>query len=682
MRPRMSLLRTTPDAYVGLDDPSAEEWNAWHRAMLEERESELARAGLDPAGYREPSTDWSDTSFRQVFLFMYDASFYDRDAGRYRTTALVDRWIAMFGRVDSVLLWQGYPRLGFDSRTQFDFYRDMPGGIARLRAQVSDVLHARGIRVFVDYNPWADGGYDELAEIVRDLDADGVMLDTMTDAPDVLAREVAQRRSGVVLAPELRPRIEDLGRLRQSWAQWIDIGDEVAPSILRHRWLLPRHRQFSIRRWDASRRSDIVYSFFNGSGLLLWDNVFGSWNPYSREDRRLIAETAAIFDRYQDLFIDGEWLPLIPTGVSGLDANRWSKRSSGSPRAIVTLRNRTAKRLDYRVPDGLSYVAFWGDRHDVRGGETIAVEPGGVQALVLDDPEVAAESLAHFGRMSRRADVAVPGYDERSPRPQLVREAAHAVSAGMIEMPAGMIEMPAGDFEMKIRHERRECGCYPLGATDAAMGGWFYEDRIEHVVPVSLKRFAIRATAVTNAEFLAFVDAAKYRPVDDERFLKHVVRGPEGSLPAILSGEEAGHPVTYVSLADARAYAAWRGQRLPTEAEWQWAAEDADRGSAYPWGDEARSFPNRIRSALDAQTATPRGVMGLSGNTWELTESEHTDGHTRFVMLRGGVFLPQGESEWLVARGARPNDYHAKYILLSDGLDRSETVSFRTVVDP
>jgi hypothetical protein len=73
--------------------------------------------------------------------------------------------------------------------------------------------------------------------------------------------------------------------------------------------------------------------------------------------------------------------------------------------------------------------------------------------------------------------------------------------------------------------------------------------------------------------------------------------------------------------------------------------------------------------------------MGLSGNAWELTESEHTDGHTRFVMLRGGVYLPSGESEWLPARGARPNDAHAKYILLSDGLDRSETVSFRTVAD-
>jgi formylglycine-generating enzyme required for sulfatase activity len=244
-----------------------------------------------------------------------------------------------------------------------------------------------------------------------------------------------------------------------------------------------------------------------------------------------------------------------------------------------------------------------------------------------------------------------------------------------------MIRLPAGTFDMVVRHERRECGCYPSGATDGAMWGWFYKDIVTHQMRVNVPGFAIRATAVTNAEFLAFVHATGYRPEDGARFLRHLARTGDGSLPGALTDDQGSLPVTFVSLADARAYAAWCGQRLPTEVEWQWAAEGAGAGHRYPWGGDERGVPGEIRPARDVESATPQGVMGLSGNAWELTESEHTDGHTRFVMLRGGAYLPPGESEWLVARGARPNDSHAKYLLLADGLDRSESVSFRTAAD-
>ena len=630
------LVRTTRDAYVGLENPTWEEWHAWHRAMLAERADVIARERIDLAAYEDAGTAWSDTGLRQFFLFMYDTSFYDRDAGRYRTGELVDRWRALFGRVDSVLLWHAYPRLGFDTRTQFDFYRDMPGGLAKLRAEVSDVLHASGLRVFVDYNPWDVGTYEELAEIVAALDADGVMLDTMTEVPDALAGAVRRRRRGAIFAPELRPRDTDLGQLRQSWAQWFDVGDASTPSIYRHRWIAPRHVQLAIRRWDTSRRGDIVYSFFNGSGLILWDNVFGTWNPYSRADRRLIAETGAVFDGYADVFVHGDWLPLVPTGTPGLDANRWN----AGTRAIVTLRNRTPAPLLYRVPEDLpahaTCAAFWGDRRELRPGDTVIVESHGVQALVVDDRPNVERALAHFDRLSASADVDRPGYDERTPRPRPVGTPTAAI--GRHAPSAAMIEVPGGVFDMKVRHPRRECGCYPFGTTEQAMWGWHHRDTITHEKRVDMKRFAIRSFPVTNDEFLEFVRVSGYRPLDSLRFLPD---DAGGSLP-----------VTHVSLSDARAYAAWYGQRLPTEAEWQWAAQAGD----------------------------PR-LLSLSGGNWELTESEYDDGHTRFVMLRGGSPLPPGESEWLPERGPRPADSHAKYILLADALDRSESISFRTVAD-
>ena len=656
-------VRATQDAYVGLDDATPEAWDAWHRKLCSER----ARAGIDLSLYDDETTAWSDGTFRQFFLFMYDTSFFDRVRGRYRAPELVERWKQSFGRVDSVLLWHAYPRLGFDTRTQFDFYREMPGGLSQLRAEVVDVLHAQGIRVLVDYNPWDRGGYGELAEIVSALDADAVMLDTMTDLPPDLALAVRDRRQGVVFCPERRLRDEDLRFVRQSWAQWFEVGDAATPSIYRHRWLAPRHRQLTIARWDTSRKKDIVYSFFNGAGLILWDNVLGTWNPYSREDRRLLAETGAVIDRYGDLLARGTWEPLIPTGISGLDANRFH----AGEREIVTLRNRTDRVLHWRAP--LDGHAFWGDARAIARGESVAVGPGGTQALVRDVN--AADALAHFDESSRRAD-GDRDDDVRCPRPRRIGAASRATAAVH-----DLVQVPGGDLHMIVRHERRECGCVPDGANDDAMWGWFYRDDITHQTRHVMKPFAIRRTAVTNAEFLAFVHASGYQPRDPARFLAQVARTPDGSLPERLSEAQAALPVTFVSLSDARAYATWAGQRLPTESEWQWAAEGAGAGHQYPWGDEPRRFSPNLRAAHDDATATPQGVLGLSGNAWELTDSEHTDDHTRFVMLRGGVYLPPRESEWLVERGAQPNGSHAKYILLADGLDRCECVSFRTVVD-
>lgn len=674
------LVRSTRDAYLGPECPTAEEWEVWHRAMLEERAKVLAGARFDAAVYDDATTSWSDRSFRQYFLFMYDASFYDRAAKRYRTQELVDRWRTVFGRVDEVLLWHAYPRLGFDRRTQFDFYRDMPGGLAKLRAEVTDVLHAHGIRVLVDYNPWDAGTYDELGEIVAALDADGVMLDTMTDLPEDLARAVTKQRRGVIFAPELRAKDDDLRHVRQSWAQWFEVGDASTPSIYRQRWLVPRHRQHAIARWDTSRRKDIAYSFFNGSGLLLWENVFGTWNPYSRADRRLIAETAAVLDRYEDLFVEGEWLPLVPTGMRGVDANRWNL----SDRSIVTFRNRTSAHVEVAVPrDGTAWLAFWGDVRELAPGERVGIEPEGVQAIVADDPARAREALGHFDRLSQRASIDLPSDDERCPRPRALETSPPRSTGEAGAVRDDMIALAGGTFTMRVRHERRECGCLPVGASDDVMWGWFYKDVVAHDLDVTITPFAMKRTAVTNAEYVSFVHATSYRPADDARFLAHLPRTDDGALLAAgdLAPDLASLPVTFVSLDDARAFASWRGERLPTEAEWQWAAEGVGRGRRFPWGDDERTFPEVLRPACDDATATPEGVLGLSGNTWELTESEHSDDHTRFVMLRGGVFLPPGTSEWLVARGTRPNDSHAKLILLADGLDRGETISFRTVCD-
>jgi formylglycine-generating enzyme required for sulfatase activity len=199
---------------------------------------------------------------------------------------------------------------------------------------------------------------------------------------------------------------------------------------------------------------------------------------------------------------------------------------------------------------------------------------------------------------------------------------------------------------------------------------------------MEMKRFFIDRYPVSNAQFKAFVDASKYHPADDANFLKH---WHNGSYPAGWGNK----PVTWVSLEDARAYAAWAGKRLPHEWEWQYAATGAD-GRAYPWGSDWRadlvpkqasgrlvSVPDDVDAHPDG--ASPFGVQDLVGNVWQWTD-EYSDEHTRFAILRGGSsYRPQG-SIWYFPQAHR-NDQHGKLLLMAPGRDRAATLGFRCVTD-
>jgi formylglycine-generating enzyme required for sulfatase activity len=66
---------------------------------------------------------------------------------------------------------------------------------------------------------------------------------------------------------------------------------------------------------------------------------------------------------------------------------------------------------------------------------------------------------------------------------------------------------------------------------------------------------------------------------------------------------------------------------------------------------------------------------------WEWTESEHSDGHNRFVIVKGGSDLVLGGSGWYAEGGPLGPERSAKFMLFASGVDRCSTVSFRCVVD-
>ncbi|MCZ0983561.1 formylglycine-generating enzyme family protein [Streptomyces diastatochromogenes] len=224
-------------------------------------------------------------------------------------------------------------------------------------------------------------------------------------------------------------------------------------------------------------------------------------------------------------------------------------------------------------------------------------------------------------------------------------------------------------------------GTFLMG-TDDAEG--FPGDGEGPVRTVRLRPFLIDVCAVTNDAFARFV-ADTGHVTEAERFgWSYVFAGflpatlrrgaarpprtpwwcgvagaawnrPEG--PGSTLAGRGDHPVVHVSWNDAAAYAAWAGKRLPTEAEWEYAARGGLEQKRYPWGDELDqdgtyrcniwrgTFPSKNTAAdgfrgtapVDAFAPNGHGLYNTSGNVWEWCADWWTTDH-----LQGPLLDPVG----------------------------------------
>ena len=175
------------------------------------------------------------------------------------------------------------------------------------------------------------------------------------------------------------------------------------------------------------------------------------------------------------------------------------------------------------------------------------------------------------------------------------------------------------------------------------------------------------------------MEASAYQPVDPRNFLRHWVAG----CPPPGKGD---HPVVWVSPRDAEAYLGWAGLRLPTDEEWQWAAQGSE-GLVWPWGNtfedgrcnDSAGGVTAVDQFLDGRS--PFGCLDMAGNTWEWTAPEWDDGWHRWRLLRGGSYYAAQGSFWYAPGGPCANTAHLRFLLMSEGLNRCSTVGFRCASD-
>lgn len=218
---------------------------------------------------------------------------------------------------------------------------------------------------------------------------------------------------------------------------------------------------------------------------------------------------------------------------------------------------------------------------------------------------------------------------------------------------------------------------------------------------VNVADFQMDQHEVTNAQFKEFVEATGYKTVAEQQPDPELHPNVDPSLlvpgglvfadgkntpPATPGGwwnfvpganwrqpygpgssieGKQNHPVVQISIQDAREYAKWKGRRLPTEAEWEFAARGGFDRKRYTWGDELKpdnrlmantwqgTFP-ASNTAEDGFTnadkvgcydANGYGLVDMIGNVWELTDTEFQDdttahmGNAKRYVIKGGSYL-------------------------------------------
>ena len=687
-------------------------------------------AKFDNTLFEREDLAWIKESYLIVLQMAWDREFYDRFSGKFAYADFLKKWFTLFGNIDVFGIWPTWPRLGLDQRNQWDLYRDLPGGTRQLSSFVK-MSRLSNTRFFISYNPWDNSTRKEehfrgMAKLIAETEADGVVLDTRGNSGPELQAAADSVRKGVIMYSEGMAVPSDMqgiisGRVHNALF--------LSPELNLNKLIKPDFAIFRV--CDVGEdilHREIAIAFFNGYGTEL--NMFrpgGRDESFSR-DLNFLSRTTFILRQNSDAFLDPDWTPLVSTTTDRVYVNRW--RSGG--KTIFTVLNMKPEGVKGRLftseyNDSIHFISLWNHepvKPEIRNGKAyIAVNAegwdpsfsgtrgeGSVECIAsfpkIISAEISGDSLfvagdsgdsliiwkgnpaqnTTFMEIKMPSDTAIRikdlfGYYEGKIVLQLVEnkklkdELVIRTAGGKPRIISKIVPTRRSDLippEMVLVPGS-------LIALDLTGDDDFMAYPELSVAEIKVDSFLIDRYPVTNSQYYDFLTASGYRPSDTSGYLSHWQSG-------IFKQGQDKYPVVNLSYEDMSAYARWAGKRLPSQVEWQLAAQGTDKRK-WPWGNDFHAtYCNNSFNRLTPVDAFPKGqspygVMDMVGNVWQMTNDIYFNGSYYMGIIRGGSFYKPDSSWWYLQGGPQALDRTQILLLVSPGFDRSSTVGFRCVKD-
>lgn len=725
----------------------------WHDALKEVFQKRMLYdlANFDNSLFERKDLDWVRHAYVSTILMNWSAEYYNNQDRKFHLNEYITKGKQLYGGDDFIAIWPTWPTLGLDQRNQFDLFRDLPGGLNKIK-EIAIQSRARGTRLFVCYNPWdestrGENHFEGITKLIAGTSADGVVLDTKGESSRELQTAADKVKPGVVMYSEGMAVPKDMigivsGRVHNAlyYPPMLNLNKLIKPEFAIFRvaeiFKEPIQREFAI-------------AFFNGYGTEL--NIMEPGRPsWVDEQYQYLGRTSRILRENTNNFVGHDFQPLIETSAENIWVNAWSLPEK-KVYTIYSLIAEGYKDYLFKVVPKESYHfvdlwyhrllepkkindAFWmeaetnafhkkylgtnnegevdciaqlptlitshrdGDLltiHSKMKGNEIRIWAGmpayNKKPLLLKPGKYEISLLKNFGNYE--GDFVIQLFDQgilldetiatlnvSEPRRISISEKSKPVKS----TPVGMVIIPKGSIHFKSIHGD---DFIPYPKQD--------EDSTRNMPSFYMDKFP-----VTNEQYLLFIRSSGYKPSDTVNYLKHWI---DGRIPVGLEK----YPIVNVSFEDAKAFANWAGKRLPTEMEWQYAAQTKE-GNEWPW---KQLVPVKRKEEVITQTLTvssiegidsslcnigngslypvgkypkganPYGLQDLTGCVWQLTNDLYQCGNYQYIMLKGGSYFKPSSSWWYVQSGPRELTYRQFLLRVSQGFERNATVGFRCVQD-